>query len=254
MLQQSPVGDRPCLVIKDPEFSPDTSVDRILEQSMRQRFSRRNPDGRGCSGFTLIEVATVLMIMSLMLGGVLKADGVTETSTAHCLENDFRNIELYMNEYQGAFHALPGDDPAVGSASSHFANAVSCPVPIVGKCMSGNGIIDGRWNDSTAASESFLVWQHLRLAGYVSGDTDIASANYPEKNSIGGIVGLKGNYIICSDGISGKFVQQIDIALDDGNTASGSMMASIHGTAIDRTAIATNSIADNELYLVCMGV
>ena len=191
---------------------------------------------------------------------------MTETSTAHQLENDFRNFELYMNEYQGAFHALPGDDPAVGSASSHFANAVSCPVPIVGKCMSGNGIIDGRWNDSTAASESFLVWQHLRLAGYVSGDTDISLRKLSGKKHalaefLGSLTrrpaqlsGLKGNYIICSDGISGKFVKQIDIALDDGNTASGSMMASIHGTAIDGTAIATNSIADNELYLVCMGV
>jgi hypothetical protein len=169
-----------------------------------------------------------------------------------------------VNEYQGAFHALPGDDPSIGSANSHVANAVSCSAPIVGICMTGNGIIDGRWNDTSAASESFLVWQHLRLAGYVSGSTDITSANYPAKNIVGGILGitnqsaspiagLKGDYIICSDGIAGKYVKQIDIALDDGNTASGAMRASIRGTAIDGTAIATQSIVDSELYLVCIG-
>ena len=264
-LQQSNICDEPSSGLIDHGLSLKTSKDQKHERCVHQRLYRINLNRRECSGFTLIEVATVLMIIGLMLGGVFKAQGVTETSTVHQLEGDFRNIAIYINEYQGAFHALPGDDASIGSANSHLANAVSCPAPIVGKCLTGNGIIDGRWNDTTAASESFLVWQHLRLAGYVSGDTDITSANYPAKNIVGGIlgvtnpaaspiVGLKGNYIICSDGIAGKFVKQIDIAMDDGNTATGSVLASIRGTAIDGTAIATNSIVDNELYLVCTGV
>jgi prepilin-type N-terminal cleavage/methylation domain-containing protein len=265
MLQQSHICDKPYPGFIDLGFSLETCSDQKHVQSVRQRLYRSKLNRRKCSGFTLIEIAIVLMIMGLMLGGIFKAEGVTEISTVHQLESDFRNIALYINEYQGAFHALPGDDPSIGSANSHLANAVSCGASIVGKCMTGNGIIDGRWNDNTAASESFLVWQQLRLAGYVSGETDITSANYPAKNIVGGILGvtnqaaspiveLKGNYIICSDGIAGKFVKQIDIALDDGNTASGSMMASIHGTAIDGSVIATNSIVDNELYLVCIGV
>ena len=265
MLQLSFIHDKVYPRFTDLVFLLKTSEGRKHDQSARHRLCRRNLIPNKCSGFTLIEVATVMMIIGLMLGGVLKAEGVTETSTVHRLENDFRNLTLYINEYQGAFHALPGDDPTIGSANSHLANAVSCSAPIIGKCMTGNSIIDGRWNDTTAASESFLVWQHLRLAGYVAGNADITSADYPAKNIAGGIIGvtnqaaspiagLRGNYIICSDGIAGKFVRQIDIALDDGNTAAGSMMASVHGTAINGTAIATNSIVDNELYLVCIGV
>ena len=265
MLQLSYVQDKLYPRFADVVFSFETSGDWKHDQSARHRFCRRRLIPNRYSGFTLIEVATVLMIIGLMLGGVLKSEGVTETSTVHQLENDFRNLALYINEYQAEFHALPGDDPTIGSANSHLANAVSCSAPSIGKCMTGNSIIDGRWNDTTSASESFLVWQHLRLAGYVAGNADITSADYPAKNIAGGnlgvtnqaaspIAGLKGNYIICSDGIAGKFVKQIDIALDDGNTAAGSMMASVHGTAIDGTAIATNSIVDNELYLVCIGV
>lgn len=265
MLQQSNSRDKSHTGFIDRGFSLETGSEQKNLRSVKQRFCLRDLNGRKCSGFTLIEVATVLMIIGLMLGGIFKAQGVTETSTVHQLEGDFRNVALYLNEYQGAFHALPGDDASIGSTNTRLANAVSCAAPAAGKCMTGNGVIDGRWNDTTSASESFLVWQHLRLAGYVSGDIDITSANYLARNVVGGmlgvtnptvspIIGLKGNYIICSDGIAGKFVKQIDIAMDDGNTASGSMMASIHGTAVSGIAIATDTIVDHELYLVCIGV
>jgi hypothetical protein len=54
----------------------------------------------------------------------------------------------------------------------------------------------------------------------------------------------------------GKFAKQLDIQLDDGNTASGSMMATpTAGYAIGAAvATATASIDDAATYTVCMGV
>lgn len=206
-----------------------------------------------------------ILVMGLLLSGILKAQGLIDVNKAQRLEDDFRNISLYINEYQSKFKALPSDDPTIGSAHSHLGNAVSCTAAITGKCSPGNGIIDGNWNDATAESESFIFWQHIRLAGLVSGDTDITSDSYPAKNVAGGslgiasqsaspIVGLKGEHIVCSDGIPGRIVKQIEIALDDGNTAAGSMMTTFSGTTVGGTAIATNLIVDDDLHLVCMVV
>ena len=56
------------------------------------------------------------------------------------------------------------------------------------------------------------------------------------------IIGADGNaiggaYVICSTGILGKFVKQLDTQMDDGNTAAGSMMA----TPTTRYAIGASS-------------
>lgn len=103
------------------------------------------------------------------------------------------------------------------------------------------------------------------MSGIATGETDPASISYLAKNIAGGelgitntdaspIAGLKGQYIICSDGIAGKYVKQLDTALDDGNTKTGFMSATVSGTSSGGEALETHSIADGVLYLVCMGV
>ncbi|MDX8386562.1 MAG: prepilin-type cleavage/methylation domain-containing protein, partial [Gallionella sp.] len=81
------------------------------------------------------------------------------------------------------------------------------------------------------------------------------AATSPIKDLSATPVGIRGSYIICSTGILGKFVKQLDLQMDDGNTASGSMMATeTTGYAIGDSAIATASILDATTYTVCMGV
>jgi len=142
----------------------------------------------------------------------------------------------------------------------------------------GNGVINGNWNSSTDTDESYLFWQHIRLAGLAPGNTTPGAADYNPVNASGGIIGIqsgtnvvasspinsggtpiRGSYIICSSGILGKFVKQLDLQMDDGNTAGGSMMATpVTGYAIGAVgttaATATNAIDDATSYIVCMGV
>jgi prepilin-type N-terminal cleavage/methylation domain-containing protein len=218
-----------------------------------------------CAGFTLLELAITMLVIGSMIASVFSAQIVMDMSKVHLFEDDFRNIFQYINDYQDRYHAIPGDDPTIGTANSHLPYAVACTTQQFGMCMPGNGKIDGNWNDTSKASESFLIWQHLRLAEFLSGDTDIASANYFAKNAAGGalgvtnqskspIIGLKGSVIVCSDGISGKFVKQIDIALDDGSTNSGSMMATETGTSVGGMSVPGNLIDDRQIYLLCMGI
>jgi prepilin-type N-terminal cleavage/methylation domain-containing protein len=217
---------------------------------------------RNQPGFTLIEIAIVLVIIGLLLGGVLKGQELINSAKVKNLAGDFKNIPVFIYGYQDKYKALPGDDANI---AIHVTGGTVCTPAAVNLCATGNGIIDGAWNATAINSESFVFWQHVRLAGFAPGSTDTTAANYLPKNATGGtigvtnvantaIIGLTGSYIICSDAIAGKFAKQLDTILDDGNTATGSMMVTAAGTATGGTAIATGSIIDDTPYLVCMGV
>jgi hypothetical protein len=57
--------------------------------------------------------------------------------------------------------------------------------------------------------------------------------------------------MVSTNNIAGKFVTKLDLVMDDGNTATGSMRTS---SSIGGTAIATDSIVDSTAYVVCLGV
>jgi prepilin-type N-terminal cleavage/methylation domain-containing protein len=231
---------------------------------------------RNQSGFTLIEIAIVLVIIGLLLGGVLKGQELINSAKVKNLATDFRNIPVYIYGYQDKFKALPGDDPNV---VAHLgATAVLATTGTV-----GNGVIEGAWNSYTKGDESYLFWQHVRLAGLAAGTTTIPATQGPGDgmhpvNAAGGDIGIqsgtsvaasspmldvnsaaiRGTYIICSPNILGKFAKQLDIQLDDGNTQTGSMMTydvTLSGVyAIGKTSTATALINDADIVVVCMGV
>jgi prepilin-type N-terminal cleavage/methylation domain-containing protein len=228
---------------------------------------------RNQSGFTLIEIAIVLVIIGLLLGGVMKGQELINSAKVKNLAADFKNTSLYIYGYQDKFRSLPGDDP---QAASHVEGATVATAITAGDV--GNGLINGKWDSTTPTHESYLFWQHVRLAGIATGITNTAdTVNYPQRNTLGGLVGitnstaadnpiytsstvlLKGAYIICSGNIQGKFAKQLDIMMDDGNTSSGSMMTQANNGGSPHPALTVGEAAiaapvDDQLYNVCMGV
>ena len=220
---------------------------------------------RNQSGFTLIEIAIVLVIIGLLLGGVLKGQELINSAKVKNLAGDFKSTTLFIYNYQDKFKALPGDDTL---AANHVTGAIVATTPVAANV--GNGRIDGKWDSITATDETFLFWQHVRLSGIAAGGTDTANlAEYKPRNTTGGPLGitnstaadlpitaLKGTYIICSANIIGKFAKQLDIALDDGNTASGSVRVILDQVAftVGVAASATADVDDTLLYTVCQGV
>jgi len=215
------------------------------------------------SGFTLVEIAIVLVIIGLLLGGILKGQELINSAKVKNLANDFRVIPTYIYAYQDKFKALPGDDV---SANTHVTGAT---VATCAGCL-GNGVINGNWNSLTATDESWLFWQHVRLANLAAGPTTWAAAAvgdpYVPKNAVGGqlgissatgaqlqITGMTGTYQVCSAGVLGKFAKQLDIQMDDGNTATGSLRVQDDGTAPNTApGLAIASVNDATSYTVCM--
>ena len=232
------------------------------------------------SGFTLVEIAIVLVIIGLLLGGVLKGQELINSAKVKNMVNDFRSTSTFVSGYQDRFRAFPGDqnqgqvDAAFGTTPVNGAQANICTPTAPGKCAINNGHLDGSWNDKTVASETYIFWQHVRLANLAAGPVDTTVGNFLPTNADGGqigiesgisatgtatpfITGMRGSYYVCMEGVLGRYAKQIDTTMDDGNTAGGSVQAVAQGstrgvnadTSIGGTPTAT--INDGSQYIVC---
>lgn len=205
-------------------------------------------------GFTLVELAIVLVIIGLLLGFVLNGQPLIDSAKVKKMARDFQNVQLYINGYQDRFKTLPGDDH---SADVHVGGAN----PSNG---TRNGLIEGAWDTTESADESCAIWQHVRLAGLSSGTTLVncaANNSYQPRNADGGLIGvqsvssfteiagMRGAYVVCSDAILGRLATQIDATLDDGAGNSGAVRVAV------RSAVASAGIEapiDGTAYVVCM--
>ncbi len=216
------------------------------------------------SGFTLIELAIVLVIIGLLLGGVLKGQELINSAKVKNMAADFKNTQVYIYGYQDKYKALPGDHK---NASASITGATNPPA-----ANAGNGVINGAYNAvDGAASETALFWQHVRLAGLAPGPTAVADANYYPTNADGGRIGvssvvnntavtvlnaagdnggISGSFLVCSEGILGKFAKQLDTALDDSNTQTGSMRVVTLGAV--SIGLANAAVLDSSPYVVCL--
>lgn len=217
------------------------------------------------TGFTLIELAIVLVIIGLLLGGVLRGQELINSAKVKNMARDFQNVQVYIYGYQDKYKALPGDDIA---AQAHVGSA--SVTALQAGAGAGNGVISGAWdagvNGTAPATESGMFWQHVRLAGLAPGPTGPTDGNYYPTNADGGRIGIQsisgaanlpttpsvisGAYVVCSAGILGRFAKQIDTTLDDSNTATGSVRAYAAAGWLPTTG--AGAVDDSTPYNVCM--
>lgn len=115
---------------------------------------------RASRGFTLIELAIVLVVIGLLLGGVLKGQELIESARARNIISQIESIKAAYYAFMDKYRAAPGDYPGTLA----YANLSGIASAQIG----GNG--DGVVRDTPQARESLLLWVHLSHADLISGN------------------------------------------------------------------------------------
>jgi len=223
---------------------------------------------RAQRGFTLVEIAIVLVIIGLLLGGILKGQEMIIQAKIKNIMSDFSGVSAAYHGYQDRYRAIPGDD-AGANARWSLSNAAVSPDAF------GNAIVRGAYNSTTADVESRLFWLHLRTAGFISG-----TGQAQPLNALNGIIGVQtGNaaatigaalanatggftsLILCSANLPDKMAIAIDLQMDDGVRSAGTVRGQLNDApnpaiVADATATAVggaNSYQENgtNTYTLC---
>jgi len=178
------------------------------------------------SGFTLVEMAIVLIIIGLILGGVFKGQALIDTARVRSLSTDVSGIRTAWYSFQERYRSIPGD----------FSNART-QIDSASSQGNGNGVID---DDQERAG----VWQQMALAGFIPGNFDGAqnaagsasdmtcAPDTCPKNPYNGFYKISytaqaadaegpAHEIFTGEQIPVSILSQLDNKLDDGNPASG---------------------------------
>ena len=194
-------------------------------------------------GFTLIEIAIVLVIIGLLIGGVLKGQELIYNQKVKSTYDAYRQYTAAMYGYQDRFKAIPGDD---ANATTRGFIIGAGPAITAGN---GNGSIAGMGNQCTTAvpgtaTEVCQANYQLRLAGFLAGQ-GTNSATHP----FGGVVtmaapapqiaGFTAQTAVCWFSLTNKAAQILDTSYDDGIATTGSMRGNGDYTAAMTGAVPT---------------
>lgn len=202
------------------------------------------------SGFTLVEIAIVLVIIGLLLGGVLKGQELIAQAKIKNVANDLNGLSAAIYGYQDRYKRYPGDDD---QAAARWKS----PQAVAGD---GNGQVGGTEKGiidcSASAVENCQFWQHLRLAGFIGGD---ASTKLSPQNAVGGVLQVQSGalgfsgLVMCSSNLPGKIANAIDSQFDDGKPGTGQVRGTNAPTALDTKLGDTVAYVDDgaTVYVVC---
>jgi prepilin-type N-terminal cleavage/methylation domain-containing protein len=186
------------------------------------------------SGFTLIEIAIVLVIIGLLLGGILKGQELITSARVRNIIAQLDGTKAAFFGFQDRYRALPGD----------FSNATT---QIAGAAQNGDG------NGQITGTEAIAVWDHLSHAGFINGTyvyNAAESATTTPNNPYGARLQLIYDDVYADAApaprtnlktgpqIPVNILAEIDRKIDDGNALRGSMRFSAYAAGGDAPAAA----------------
>lgn len=214
---------------------------------------KKNTRNNSQAGFSLIELAVVLIVMGLLIGGILKGRDLIESARLKRVMSQLNEFRMATSTFLDKFDALPGD---FNKASTQ----------INGELRDGNnnGVIEGA--GLGGGSEALAFWSHLAAAGFIGSPGPTGSQNVGEfgkgapESSIGGGFtvennqnGLKGLWFILGQkhgehGTGGLLTpaqaMSIDKKMDNGHPTSGKVQA-MNGSDVQGQGCLTEGEAYN---------
>jgi prepilin-type N-terminal cleavage/methylation domain-containing protein len=121
------------------------------------------------SGFTLVEISIVMIIIGLLIGGTFGGMKLIENMQVNKAMQDLKSIESATLTFKDTYGRLPGDitNPAV-----RLPNCTVAPCATGGNGNRVIGVVDAKGNAITSADENFTFWHHLQASDLLSLGTD----------------------------------------------------------------------------------
>lgn len=168
-------------------------------------------------GFTLVEIAIVLVIIGLLLGGVLKGQELIASAKVKATAAEIDSFATAFVTYQDKYRAVPGDD---NDAQNNTNDA---------------GVTNGNGDGDIDSGERGDVFQHMVSAGLLKGKSDGSEPGGYFRSPYGGVIQIDDNragltgFVICYDNLEQDVAEEIDRKLDDGVGTTGSVRGAGNG-------------------------
>jgi len=185
-------------------------------------------------GFTLVELAIVLIIIGVILGAVLKGQELIDNAKIKRAITDMNTVFVAYNGYIDRYQKKPGDDGDLTTLQNR--GGAWTAVTVAGN-VNGTLAATAANTFTNGAAETTGFWQHVKAAGFMTGAVAAAGTAALPVNGYNGLVGIFNNTTaltgagtginVCLSQVPGKAAAAIDKQLDDGLRNSGSIRATI---------------------------
>lgn len=179
---------------------------------MKNRINTRQ------SGFTLVEIAIVLVIIGLLLGGVLKGQEMIDNSRVKAVANEMKGVQTAFHSYVDRYKGLPGDENNIATRNARGWPATGLTGDRNGQLLIATG------NTFNGTLEAGAMWAALRSAGLLTGNPIAAAAERTPRSSVGGFIGvtspgttvfgMPGAQFVCASGLTTKQAAALDTLID----------------------------------------
>lgn len=162
------------------------------------------------SGFSLVELSIVLVILGLLTGGILTGQSLIRASELRAVTTEYQRYVAASQTFRDKYFAIPGDFRDATRFWGRMTNTADCitnssaAVATPGACDgTGNGtVLEGA--AASQSSESVQFWRHLALAGLIEGsytgltgsggaDHYVGGTNTPRSKLTNAIWATRGN-------------------------------------------------------------
>ncbi|WP_353686014.1 prepilin-type N-terminal cleavage/methylation domain-containing protein [Thermodesulfovibrio sp. 3462-1] len=185
---------------------------------------------RNSKGFTLVELAIVLVIIGIIIGAVLKGQELINNAKIKRAYNQYREILAAVYTYYDKYNYYPGDDPNAKGRWPSVTNGDGNGLIAV-----GIGSTAPNFACTGTGTEQCDLWAELRLANILTGSGfsnprhaygGAIAVSYYTMPAVAGGTPLLAHWIHFQN-VPYDVCQAIDRTYDDGNAGAGS----IRGTA-----------------------
>ncbi len=145
---------------------------------MSESHSKLKNTNKAESGFTLIELSIVLVIIGLIVGGVLVGQDLIKAAEIRATISQIEKYNTAVNTFRNKYNAIPGD---ISQASASSFGLFTLTTITGYGSGDGNGLIEGYTNGTSSGQGAFTgeppaFFRHMSDAGFMDGSYGSGSA------------------------------------------------------------------------------